>query len=163
VSARASPQRLDRTLICYRIGDPEGDFPIYDARGSALYPGRWNDTDTPVIYAGEHYSTAMLEKLAQGNRQLPPNQHYVAITIPSGTTYEAVTEDDLSGWDTAEPSASRAFGSAWVKEKRSAVLLVPNYVARIERNVIINPAHHDAGGIEVSLPRPVWWDRRLFR
>ena len=158
----ASPQRLDRTLVCYRIGDPNGDFPVYDARGSALYPGRWNDRDTPVIYAGEHYSTAMLEKLALGNKELPPNQHYIAITIPRGTTFETVTRDHLPGWDTPEPLASRTHGSLWVRQRRSAILLVPNYVARIERSVVINPAHEDAAAIEVSLPEPVWWDQRLF-
>jgi RES domain-containing protein len=45
------PQRLDRTLVCFRIGDPRGEFPIYDARGSTIFPGRWNDDNTPVIYA----------------------------------------------------------------------------------------------------------------
>jgi RES domain-containing protein len=162
VNERASPQRLDRTLVCYRIGDPAGEFPVYDARGSALYPGRWNDADAPVIYAGEHYSTAMLEKLAQGNKHLPPNQHYVAITIPRKTSYEVVTRDHLPGWDTPEPSISREHGSNWVRQRRSAILLVPNYVARIERSVVINPEHEDADGIEVALPEPVWWDRRLF-
>ncbi len=162
MSEGVAPQRLDRTLFCYRIGDPAGEFPLYDARGSLRYPGRWNDAETPVIYASEHYSTAMLEKLAPGNGRLPPNQHYVAITIPRGTIYELVTKDHLPGWDTLEPSVSREYGSIWVKEERSAILLVPSYVARIERNVIINPAHDDAGGIEAGLPEPVWWDRRLF-
>lgn len=104
----------------------------------------------------------MLEKLAQGNERIPPNQHYIAVTIPRGTSYEAVTKDHLPGWDTLEPSVSREYGSNWVKQRRSAVLLVPSYVARIERNVIINPAHEDAEAIEVGLPEPVWWDRRLF-
>jgi len=159
---RAFPQRLDRTLFCYRIGDPAGEFPLYDARGSVRYPGRWNDTETAVIYASEHYSTAMLEKLAHGNGALPLNQHFVSITVPRGTTYEVVSKDHLPGWDTLEPSVSREFGARWVKERRSAVLLVPSYVARLERNVVINPAHDDAGAIESNLPEPVWWDRRLF-
>ena len=157
------PQRLDRTLICYRIGDPRGAFPIYDARGSAIVPGRWNDASTPAIYAGEHYSTAMLEKLARGNGSLPPNQHFVAITISKGTSYEIVSKDRLPGWDMLEPTISREFGARWVAEARSAILLVPSYVARLERNVVINPAHPDATVIEVSLPEPVWWDERLFR
>lgn len=159
---RPAVQRLDRTLVCYRIGDPRGEFPIYDGRGSALFPGRWNDPKTPVIYAGEHYSTATLEKLARGEGYLPPNQHYIAITVPKGTSYEIVTKDHLPGWDARLPATSRAFGARWVREARSAVLLVPSYVARIERNVVINPAHADAKGIEISLPEPVWWDERLF-
>jgi RES domain-containing protein len=157
-----NPQRLDRTLLCYRIGDPDGEFPIYDAAGSAIYPGRWNTKDTPVIYAAESYSGAMLEKLATGNGQLPANQHYVAITIARGVSYEAVTKDHLPGWDTPEPSVSRDFGARWVREARSAILLVPSFVARVERNVIINPHYDDASSIEVDLAQPVWWDRRLF-
>ncbi len=163
MSERFAPQRLDRTLVCYRIGDPRGEFPIYDARGSRLSPGRWNAADTPVIYACEHYSAAMLEKLARGKGRLPPNQHFIAITIPRRTSYEVVSKDHLPGWDTPEIGVSRDYGARWVREARSAILLVPNYVARLERNVIVNPAHPGAGPIETSLPEPVWWDERLFR
>ena len=53
-------QSLDRGLVAYRIGDPEGAYPIFDAAGSKLYPGRWNTPASPMIYACEHYSTAML-------------------------------------------------------------------------------------------------------
>jgi len=156
------PQRLDRTLVCYRIGDPNGEFPIYDARGSALFPGCWNTRDTPVIYAAETYAAAMLEKLAGGNGRLPPNQHYVEIVIPAGVSYEVVPKDHLPGWDTADPSVSREFGAQWVREGRSAILLVPSYVARAERNVVINPGHVDAARLETSVAEPVWWDSQLF-
>jgi RES domain-containing protein len=156
-------QRLDRTLFCYRIGDPRGEFPIFDPQGSTIIPGRWNDPGTPVIYASEHYSNAMLEKLAWGMGELPPAQHYIAITVPRGTSFEAVTKDHLPGWDTLDPGVSREFGARWVTEGRSAILLVPSYVARIERNIVINPAHPEFAGIEASLPEPVWWDERLFR
>lgn len=163
MSGSFAPQRLDHTLVCYRIGDPNGEFPIYDARGSTITPGRWNDGDAPVIYAGEHYSTAMLEKLARGGGHLPPNQHFISITLPRGMSYEVVTRDRLPGWDALPPRVSRAFGTRWMSEARSAILLVPSYVARIERNVVINPTHPDAAGIEASLPEPVWWDERLFQ
>jgi RES domain-containing protein len=162
VSERVS-QRLDRALVCYRIGDPNGEYPIYDARGSTLFPGRWNGTDKPVIYACEHYSTAMLEKLAHGNGRLPANQHFITITIARGTSYEIVTKDHLPGWDSPEPTVSRDFGARWANEMRSAILLVPSYVARLERNVVINPQHAEAPTIATSLPEPVWWDERLFR
>ncbi len=162
MTSRFVPQQLDRTLVCYRIGDPQGEFPIYDAGGSARYAGRWHDVETPVIYASEHYSTAMLEILANAGGVLPPNQHFITIMIPKGATFEVITKDHLPGWDRPRPTVSREFGTRWVKEVRSAILLVPSYVARIERNVVINPAHADAAAIETSLPEPVWWDDRLF-
>ena len=155
-------QRLDRTLVVYRIGDPEGDHPIYDATGSRLAPGRWNDAGTPVIYASEHYSTAMLEKLVHGNGLMPPNQHFIEITLSRGVSYEMVTKDTLSGWDDEDAGVARRFGAHWVRERRTLLLLVPLYVARVERNIVINPAHEEFSRLEKSLPLPVWWDERLF-
>ncbi|HUF45237.1 MAG TPA: RES domain-containing protein [Aestuariivirgaceae bacterium] len=157
-----SPQRLDRVLFCHRIGDPNGQFPIYDAAGSRLFPGRWNTSETPVIYASEYYSTAMLEKLASGSGRIPPNQHYIRITVPNGVSYETVTSDTLPRWSDRDRRVAQRFGSAWASELRSAILIVPSYVARIERNVIINLGHDEARSIAHDLPQPVWWDERLF-
>lgn len=157
-------QILDRTLTTFRIGDPEGEFPIFDATGSRLYPGRWNTPETPLIYMSEHYSTALLEKLVHAAiGKLPPNQHYIQVTIPRGLTYEVVTKDSLAGWDDPSMTASRDFGATWTRERRSTVLLVPSIVARMERNVLINPDHPSFGDIETSLHEPVWWDERLFQ
>ncbi|MES1947753.1 hypothetical protein C84B14_10402 [Salinisphaera sp. C84B14] len=157
-----SGQRLDRTLYAYRIGDPDGRYPIFDGTGSTIAPGRWNTMTTPVIYAGEHYSTSMLEKLVHANGLMPPNQHYIEITLPGGLSYEIVTKDALPGWDTALPTVAREFGHDWVKGRRSAILIVPSFVARIESNILINPGHPECAQIEHTLPAPIWWDRRLF-
>ena len=54
---------------------PNGEFPIYSSGGAARYPGRWHVVETPVIYASEHYSTAMLDMLASSG-ELPPNQGF---------------------------------------------------------------------------------------
>lgn len=156
-------QKLDRVLTCYRIGDPDGEFPIFSADGSRIAPGRWNTVDAPVIYASEHYSTAMLEKLVHGNNRMPPNQHFVEITIPNGTSYEIVTGAMLPGWQSADQQVSRAFGERWAKEARSAILIVPGVVARPERNVLINPGHSEFSRISAGLHVPIWWDERLFR
>lgn len=155
-------QILDRTLTSYRIGDPAGAHPIFDATGSTLAPGRWNTRGSPVIYCSEHYSTALLEKLVYGSGRLPPHQHYVTITIPRGVTYEVLSEPALPGWDTMPATVSKAFGEQWCIERRSAILIVPSVVARVDNNVLVNPAHPDFVAIEASLHQPVYWDRRLF-
>jgi RES domain-containing protein len=156
-------QILDRTLRCYRIGDPAGAFPIFDAAGSTLAPGRWNTRGSPVIYAAEHYSTGLLEKLVRGSGGLPPNQHFVEIIVPRGVSYEMVSVESLSGWDATPPVVSRAFGEKWQNERRSLILIVPSIVARLENNILINPSHGEFHQIEVSLHKPVFWDRRLFK
>ena len=155
-------QILDRALTAFRIGDPDGAYPIFDATGSRLFPGRWNTPASPMIYASEHYSTAMLEKLVHGSGDLPPNQHFVEVTIPAGAAYEMFSEPHNPGWDAPAGTASKAYGEAWLLENRSAILIVPSVVARMERNILINPAHADFRKISAGLHRPVWWDDRLF-
>jgi RES domain-containing protein len=155
-------QRTDRVLTCYRIGDPAGTFPIYDAEGARLYPGRWNTSSSPMIYTSEHYSTAMLEKLVHSNLVLPANQHFVAITIPNDISYEIFPTAAYPGWDSRDETICKTYGLDWYDEKRSALLIVPSLPARIERNFLINPQHPDAASITHVLPEPVWWDERLY-
>lgn len=156
------PQRLHRTLYGYRIGDPDGEYPIFDATGSTIAPGRWNDRHTPVIYAAEHYSTAMLEKLAHLAGLMPPNQHFIAIELPKGLTFTQVSKDTLPSWADADQASSRQCGADWVRERASALLIVPSYVARMEHNIVINPFHEQFPEISHTPPAPIWWDKRLF-
>lgn len=155
--------RLDRVLTAYRIGDPNGAYSLFDATGSTKAPGRWNGSGTPVIYASLSYATAMLEKLVHaGGGPLPPHQHFITITVPNGLAYDMVTKDNLPGWHDPDCRVARAFGEQWVREMRSAVLVVPSVVARMERNILINPAHPESPAITHTLPEPIWWDARLF-
>jgi RES domain-containing protein len=157
-----STQTTDRVLTCYRIGDPNGAFPIYDAEGARLYPGRWNTHTSPIIYTSEHYSTAMLEKLVHANLVLPANQHHITITIPNGISYEVFQTAAHPGWDSRNEDICKAFGQDWYDRRRSALLIVPSILARLERNVLINPAHPDSKNITHTMPEPVWWDERLY-
>jgi RES domain-containing protein len=157
-----TPQTLDRILTCYRIGDPDGAYPIFDATGSTLYPGRWNTPTSPMIYASRYFSTALLEKLVRGSGRLPPNQHYIEIVVPPGVCYEMLDPAKLPGWDRATCVESKRYGRVWQRSRRSAILIVPSVVARIDTNILINPKHADFARIESGLHRPVFWDRRLF-
>lgn len=154
-------RRLRKSLRAYRMGDPAGEHPVYSGDGSRMYRGRWNERGQALIYASEHYSTALFETLARTG-EMPRNQHYVEIEIPAGVTYEVVTKDRLPGWCDLDGAVARAFGATWFRERRSAILIVPSVVARVERNVLIHPHHGDAGSINVGLETPVCWDSRLF-
>ncbi len=151
---------LDRTLKAYRIGIHNNRYPIFSGTGAKLYPGRWN-ANYPVIYCGENYSLAMLEKLVHSNTgDLPENQQWIEITIPVGTTYEIVTVYSLADWK--KPSVSKAFADKWLESNRSCILIVPSAIAPVENNILVNEAHPQFSTITTSLNRPVIWDRRLF-
>ena len=158
---RVKSRRLRKSLRAYRMGDPAGEYAVYSGDGSRVYAGRWNECGQDVIYASEHYSTALLETLARTG-EMPRNQHYVEIEVPAGISYEVVTKDGLPGWCDLDGAVARAFGATWFTERRSAILIVPSVVARVERNVLIHPHHGDVGSINVGLETPVCWDSRLF-
>lgn len=155
-------QQLDRVLTAYRIGDPDGAHPIFDATGSKLFPGRWNTPVSPILYTSQHYSTAMLEKLVRGSGRLPPNQHFIEITIPNGISYEVLEPAGLPGWDDPACAVSKTYGEKWQQSRRSLLLIVPSVVARMEHNFLVNPEHPGYRQLAPSLHKPVWWDKRLF-
>lgn len=147
-----SPHRLlPAPMTVYRIGDPNGQYPIFSAEGARRIAGRWHRKGQSVIYAAENYSLALLERLV----------HYSG-ALPAGLSYEVVTPDRCPGWHDKNQRASRRLGSQWVDEQRSAVLIVPSVVARIENNVVINAQHPQFAKITHSLEKPLTWDERLF-
>ena len=157
-----TPRTLREAMRAYRIGDPAGQCPVWSTEGATRTSGRWHEAGAEVIYASEHYSTAMLEKLVHWNGALPPNQHFIEIAMPPGTSYEVVTADIVPDWADRGGEAARRFGRRWYDESRSTILLVPSVVARMERNVVINRRHPDFQSLSVGLETPVWWDQRLF-
>jgi RES domain-containing protein len=99
---------------------------------------------------------------SNGSGQLPPNQHFIEITIPNGSIYEILNTAALPNWYAEVASASQTYGETWQQGRRSVILIVPSVVARIEKNILINPEHPEVRKIEKSLHQPVWWDTRLF-
>lgn len=146
----------------YRLGDQR--HPLWEGTGAALLGGRWNSPGRPLIYGSLSYACAMLEMLAHaGIGRLPMTHHYVVASIPPEVTVERHDETSLPlGWDTEDLSVARAFGDRWLLEQRSAILLVPAVVARLEWNALVNPAHPQAARLSLSAPAAVVWDRRLF-
>ena len=115
-----------------------------------------------LLYCSEHYSTAMLEKLVHANGIMPPNQHFIEITIPNGVTYEMFNSAAVPDWHMASMAPSKAFGEAWQQQGRSLLLIVPSVVARLEQNFLLNPQHPEFPQVTASLHQPVWWDARLY-
>ncbi|MGO9422766.1 RES family NAD+ phosphorylase [Roseiarcus sp.] len=61
------------------------------------------------------------------------------------------------------PSDMTAFGDAWITAGRSAVLSVPSVIVPESRNLLLNPAHREAGRATIAAIRPFAFDGRLWR
>ncbi len=150
-------------MDAYRIGSPA--YPLFDGAGAAASEdARWNGRGRRVIYAAEHYSTAILEKAAQLNSvRLPRALVFIRITVPAGATIEELRPDGLPGWDSRDRSASQAFGNRWYDEQRSLILVVPSLAAPgLERNVLINQRHPEFSSVTASGPAPLRCHPRLL-
>lgn len=147
----------------YRVAD--GRHPIWDGMGAALIGGRWNSPGKPVIYGSLSYACALLEILAHANTgRVPATHQYVIAEAPEGVSVETLEGDVLpKGWDAENKASARAFGDQWLLEARSAVLIIPSFIARLDRNAMVNPLHPDAEQLIVSKPEKVMWDKRLFK
>jgi RES domain-containing protein len=159
---RRGESKLWQAWQAWRIAD--GRFDPFSPIGASLVGGRWNSPGLAVIYASCSYAGAMLECLAHAGIGRVPRTH-VAIEITVGEAVRVERHDETHlpvGSDHVDLRASRAFGETWVRECRTAVLVVPSVVARRERNVVLNPQHPDFRKIVAGSPEPVMWDARLF-
>ena len=92
--------------IVYRMAKRR--YPIYDGSGAALEGARWNSPGRLLIYASEHYATAILEKLVHAGRtQLPGPHHAAAIEIPDDLPSEQFDPGMVVGWDSEDSAAAR--------------------------------------------------------
>jgi len=141
-----------------------GRFDVFSPIGASLVCGRWNSPGLGVIYASRSYAGAMLECLAHAGIGRVPRTHVaIEIAIAAAVSVERHEESSLpAGWDFADPQVARAFGDCWIRERRTAVLVIPSVVARREWNVLLSPQHTDFKKIVAGSPEPVVWDARLF-
>ncbi|MBW7916030.1 MAG: RES domain-containing protein [Trueperaceae bacterium] len=141
-------------------------FDPLDGAGGRV-ANRWNDAGAPIVYAAATPSLAALETLANlshpgqfGERTileigLADDAEEVGLELVLRLREDAPRDDPERG--------TRAFGSAWLAEKRTLALLVPSFVMPFERNVLINPLHPKAGSLAVLRRERLRLDQRLLR
>lgn len=140
-------------MLAYRIGSPA--HALLDGAGAAASDdARWNTRGRVVIYAAEHYATALFEKAAQLNSvRIPRTLVYIGIEIPDDAIVEEVRASELPDWNSPNKSASQHFGDRWYDQRRSLILLVPSLAAPgLERNVLINQRHPEFRRVTASRP-----------
>ncbi len=137
---------------------------LWSGVGAARNPGRWNRHGQEVLYTARSLAMAQLEVLVHISRTALPGQYvFGEYDAPDSVSREIVDPMALPGWDDADLSVGRAFGSQWVREGRTCLLIVPSAVVPFETNAIVNPLHPDFAAIVPLAVRPFAWDARLFQ
>ena len=152
----------------WRIATDTRDYEADDLSGAGakVTGGRWNVIGIPMLYASECRSLACLETVVHLNAGgLPLNRYLVEIEIPDDVWSAAEVRTAASlgiGWD-AEPAGrvSIAFGSDWVRSRRSLLLCVPSVIVPEETNILVNPEHPDGSRLRACKVRKWLYDPRL--
>jgi RES domain-containing protein len=131
------------------------------------YAARWNSNGTFVIYSAESASLACLENLVHRNGfGLDTNYSLITISIPNAITKIEIKSSDLpSNWNLNDEKAHlicRKYGDDWIRNQKSAILIVPSAIITNEKNIIINPNHKDFSKIEIKEIQTFSFDKRLL-
>lgn len=154
-----------------RVWRIASDTPSYEAddlsgAGAKATGGRWNEKGSAVLYAAESRALACLETVVHlGAGGLPLNRYLVALDIPDDLWAKARRETPTTlavGWD-AEPAGrvSIRLGTDWLAAASSALLIVPSVIVPEEFNLLVNPAHPEAGGVTAKKVRRWTYDPRI--
>ncbi|HVS52142.1 MAG TPA: RES family NAD+ phosphorylase [Opitutaceae bacterium] len=150
-------------IVLWRLCAQHREPWAFTGEGSARRGGRWNPPGVRVIYCAESRSLAALEVLV--NVDQPARLFLTAwIMVPAVASAELVEKPARvpENWrDTPHSAATQAFGAAWVRERRSAVLRVPSTVVPGEFNYLINPLHPDFKRVKIGKPERFTFDARL--
>ena len=81
-----------------------------------------------MIYASEHYSTALIEKLVYTLHSAPAAKPAFRSNHDTRDSFEPRGDGQRTapGWDGDDQTITRARGSAWLRSNSSALLAVPS-------------------------------------
>lgn len=150
-------------MKCWRLTKARHADTAFSGYGALHRSGRWHQKGTPVAYASESPSLALLEVLVHDDNRELLDFDYVAVPLTFGEEHLEVLGDLPDGWNGWPwPPQTQRIGTRWQREGRSVVLRVPSAVVPAQSNYLVNPEHPDFGELEVGTARPFPVDERLL-
>ncbi|MGB3291275.1 MAG: RES family NAD+ phosphorylase [Burkholderiaceae bacterium] len=153
----------------WRIATDTPDYTADDmsGEGAKRTGGRWNRKGKAMVYSAQSIALACLETVVHLDfGGLPLNRYLVRIDIPIATWKRRSVFDPSKqvGWD-AMPAGKVSLdaGDTWVMHSKTALLQVPSAIVSEEMNILINPAHPDAGKLKAVKLRKWTYDGRFAR
>ena len=148
----------------YRIVKRRHVKQAFTGEGAKLAGGRWNSPGKRAVYLSSTLSLAAMETFVHlGDDAARLHYVYFQIEIPDSVAIVSLAIRPR-GWRQEPPSpASQHAGDRWLLANRSALLEVPSAIIPTETNLILNPAHADAGKLRIGTPRPFQFDPRMWK
>ena len=136
-----------------------------DGRGGLFASARWHTRGREILYCAPNPATALLEVLVNSgvrDAQAFGGFHFLKLDVPDEIAIERVEEGQLPPDWSRHLDLTCAWGDRWLREERSAALLVPSVLVPETYNLLINPRHAEAARIAPLAAFPYPLDPRLF-
>jgi RES domain-containing protein len=103
---------------------------------------------TPIVYCADHPASALLEIIVHVDPEdLPVTYQLLRIEIPDALPH--FSPDLPDDWR-QRLDLTRGLGSAFVRERRFAVMIVPSAIVPFANNYLLSPAMLADAGIGVA-------------
>jgi RES domain-containing protein len=138
----------------------------FDGEGARRYGSRWTPRGFAAVFASATLSLAALERFVHLDPDLERDDLVaIAVDVGKGMAIESVAIAELpADWRTyPAPPALSSIGERWLRESRTAVLLVPSVVIPHERNFVLNPRHAAFATLRVGPIEPFSFDPRMWK
>lgn len=140
-------------------------YAAIEGMGGMYTSGRWHSKGHPVVYTATSAALAALEVLVHVDPLIAPSDlRLLTVELPRQVSIRTIDPTSLpKRWSAVPaPRALQRLGTAWLTALRSAALVVPSAIIPIERNILLNPRHPDAGYARIVADEPFTFDTRLF-
>jgi RES domain-containing protein len=150
-------------MIVYRFSHQDYVTDI-SGTGARLKGGRWNLQGTPVVYASEHISLAVLEIIANAvSLSQLASVELAEIIIPDDVKPKEIRLTELKSkwWDDVD--YSQWLGTEILRSNESLLIRCPSSIIHTEHNYLVNPNHKDFKKVKVRKVNNFYFDPRLFK
>lgn len=138
-------------------------FSALTGTGGLRLSGRWHTAGQPIVYLAESVPGAMLEVLVHllEDGTIPPDYRLLRIGVADPDLMESISPGQTSAAWRDDVTVTQRIGNQWLAERRTALLRVPSVIAPATFNVLLNPLHPDAPGVQIAETLNFTWDDRL--
>lgn len=150
-------------FVIWRITKEKHAKAALSGEGARRYGGRWNSPGTPMIYAAQSQSLAILEILVHlDSTDLLMKYVLLGLEVDESFVRTVETAKLPQNWkDDPVPSDVQALGDAWAVGGESVILSVPSVLVPDESNYLINPNHVDFGRVRLRKATSYLFDQRF--
>ena len=151
-------------VTAWRIAKAKHVVSAFTGEGARLYGGRWNSSNSGMVYTAGSISLATLEMFVHLRNEIVMGRYVIFEVTFDSSLVSAVNIDELPDtWrDCPSPHEVQIIGDEWIRSGCSAVLKVPSAVIPSEFNFLLNPNHKHFGKIDIGPEEALLFDKRLL-